>query len=124
MLQCDARVGLAASVAERLDADLSAVFALPPPEIATWAGGLTLEALERELIELEAAAVRAEGQFTAVLRKHGLHGRWLLKRGPAEICVIRSSRALISSFSVSAIRKGPTHLMRPRTSSWLAAVPC
>jgi nucleotide-binding universal stress UspA family protein len=91
--QCDARVALAAAVAKRLDADLSAVFALPPPDVATWADGPTLIELERELVELEAAAVKAEDQFMAVLRKHGLRGRWLLERGAAEICVIRRSRA-------------------------------
>jgi nucleotide-binding universal stress UspA family protein len=91
--QCDARVALAAIVAQRLDADLSAVFALPPPEVATWADGPTLMELERELVELEAAAVKAEDQFMAVLGKHGLRGRWLLERDSAEICVIRRSRA-------------------------------
>jgi nucleotide-binding universal stress UspA family protein len=91
--QCNARVALAAVAAKRLDADLSAVFALPPPEVATWADGPTLIELERELVELEAAAVRAEDQFMAVLGKHGLRGRWLLERDSAEICVIRRSRA-------------------------------
>src|ERR1700730_7004906 len=84
--QCDARVALAAIVAQRLDADLSAVFALPPPEVATWADGPTLMELERELVELEAAAVKAEDQFMAVLGKHGLRGRWLLERDSAEMC--------------------------------------
>jgi nucleotide-binding universal stress UspA family protein len=91
--QCDARVALAAAVAKRLAADLSAVFALPSPEVATWADGPTLVELERELVELEAAAVKAEDQFMDVLRKHGLRGGWLLERNSAEISVIRRSRA-------------------------------
>jgi nucleotide-binding universal stress UspA family protein len=91
--ECDARVALAAAVAKRLQADLAAIFALPPPDLATWATGPTLKALELELVELEASAVAAEAQFTAMLRKHSLRGRWLLERGSPADCVIRRSRA-------------------------------
>jgi nucleotide-binding universal stress UspA family protein len=91
--ECDARVTLAAAIAERLKADLTAVFVLPPPDVATWASGPTLKTLELALVDLEARAVAAEEHFTAALRKHGVHGRWLVDHGSAAACVIRRSRA-------------------------------
>jgi nucleotide-binding universal stress UspA family protein len=91
--ECDARVALAAAVAKHLKAQLTAIFVLPPPDIATWATGPTLKALELELVDLEASAVAAEDRFTSLLRRHDLHGRWLLDHGSAQTCVIRRSRA-------------------------------
>jgi len=91
--KCDARVALAAVLAKRQKADLSAVFVLPPPDVAASASSPTLKALELALVDLEASASAAGAEFQAVLRKNGLRGRWLLERGSAPACVIRRARA-------------------------------
>lgn len=107
--ESESRTALAAVVAKRLAADLTAVFVLPPSDVATWASGSTLKALDLELIDLQDLAGQAEAQFMTMLRQHDLRGRWILDRGSAEACMIQ--RALVADLVVLG-QRNPTE---PRT---------